>query len=331
MSKQKNQTKQTFFNIKEEAELMKFLVGKFPEKKRTAIKSLLTNKQISINYVQVSQYDHQLKKGDELIINWERTQRNFSHKSLDIIYEDPYILIAYKHAGLLSVASLSESKKTVLSILKEQVQSEDPRNRIYAVNRLDREISGLMVLAKTTSIKRKLQDILGSEDSTRKFTAVVNGSVEKNRGTVRSYLKENSALIMYSSLEDNGGKYSVTHYKTIQRSKFYSLLELKLETGRKNQIRVQMQDIGHSVVGDKKYGKGQNPISRIALDANYLEFLHPVTGKKIKFESKIPAKFLSLLKEKEVKEVIEVKELRELKDVVKKVVKKNSTKLKSKK
>jgi 23S rRNA pseudouridine1911/1915/1917 synthase len=294
MSKQKNQTKQTFFNIKEEIELMKFLTNKFPEKKRTAIKSLLSNKQISINYQQISQFNHLLKKGDELIVSWDKMQRGFSHKSIDIIFEDPYIMVVYKHAGLLSVASLKESNRTVLSILKEQVQSEDPKNKIYAVNRLDREISGLMVFAKTSTIKRKLQDILGSEESTRKFTALVNGSVEKNRGTIRSYLKENSALIMYSSLEDNGGKYSVTHYKTIKRSKFYSLLELKLETGRKNQIRVHMQDIGHSVVGDKKYGDKKNPISRIALDANYLEFLHPVTGKKIKFESKTPAKFLSL-------------------------------------
>ncbi len=298
MSKQKNKTKQTSFIIKKECELMKFLIAEFPQKKRTAIKSLLSNKQISVNYKQVSQYNHVLKKGDEMIINWERTQRNFSHKSLDIIYEDPYIIVVHKRAGLLSVASLSESKKTVLSILKEQVQSEDPKSRIYVVNRLDREISGLMVLAKTSSVKRKLQDILNSDDGTRKFIAVADGLVKKDKGTIRSYLKENSALIMYSSLEDNGGKYSVTHYKVLKRSKRYSLVELELETGRKNQIRVQMQQIGHSLVGDKKYGKGQNPISRIALDGNYLEFLHPVTNKKVKFESKTPDKFLSLLGDK---------------------------------
>jgi 23S rRNA pseudouridine1911/1915/1917 synthase len=165
------------------------------------------------------------------------------------------------------------------------------------VHRLDKDTSGIMLFAKNEKMKATLQENWKEIVTERMYTALVEGNVKKQSGTITSWLTESKTFKMYSSSFDNGGKQAITHYKKIRGNKNYSLLEVMLETGRKNQIRVHMEEIGHPIVGDKKYGAHGNPLKRVGLHATTLVFKHPVTGKQMKFTSKVPKKFNKLLKE----------------------------------
>jgi 23S rRNA pseudouridine1911/1915/1917 synthase len=186
-------------------------------------------------------------------------------------------------------------------MLSKMVKKEDRDNLIFVVHRLDRETSGLMLFAKSYDIQQLLQKAWQETVVERSYVVVVEGQVEQNQATITSWLKENRALIMYSSQTENDGQKAITHYKVLKRNDLYSLLEVNLETGRKNQIRVHLKDIGHSVLGDKKYGSTQNPLGRMALHARVLAFKHPITGKEVRFETPIPRRFLGLFGEKEYK------------------------------
>ncbi len=150
------------------------------------------------------------------------------------------------------------------------------------------------MFAKSMEIQEKVQKTWDETILDRIYVALVEGNVEKEEGTITSWLKESVALKMHSAPYDNGGQKAITHYKVLEKNKYFSLLEVKLETGRKNQIRVHLQDIGHPVVGDKKYGSKQNPIGRVGLHARVLAFVHPITGKIVRFETNVPRKFLTV-------------------------------------
>jgi len=162
------------------------------------------------------------------------------------------------------------------------------------LHRLDRDTSGVMMFAKSEKIQQLLQNAWKEAVLERSYIAVVEGLVTKEEGTITSWLTESKAFIMYSSRTPNGGQKAVTHYQVLKKNKNYSLLEVKLETGRKNQIRVHMKDIGHSIIGDKKYGATKHPIGRLGLHARVLAFTHPVTGEEVRYETDIPKVFLSL-------------------------------------
>ena len=169
---------------------------------------------------------------------------------------------------------------------------------MYIVHRLDRDTSGLMMFAKDEKTQNTLRDNWHDIVTDRRYVAVVAGEMEKDAGTVSSWLTDRT-LYVYSSPTDDGGKESVTHYRTIKRANGYSLVELNLETGRKNQIRVHMQDLGHPIIGDGRYGLEEiNPIGRLALHAFKLCFYHPVTGELMRFETPYPAEFKKLFLKK---------------------------------
>jgi 23S rRNA pseudouridine1911/1915/1917 synthase len=195
---------------------------------------------------------------------------------------------------MLSIATDRREDQTAYSILSRHVKQQSPTHKIFIVHRLDRETSGVMVFAKSEKIQKLLQETWGPTTKERTYLAVVGGVLAQSSGTIVSYLNESKALIVYSSQNPNQGQKAITHYETIQSNKQFSLLKVNLETGRKNQIRVHMQDLGHSVVGDKKYGSNLNPIGRLGLHAWVLGFTHPITKEKMRFETKVPPKFLSL-------------------------------------
>jgi 23S rRNA pseudouridine1911/1915/1917 synthase len=178
----------------------------------------------------------------------------------------------------------------------EHVRKANPRNRVFVVHRLDRDTSGVMMYAKSEKVQQALQNSWKESVPERTYVALVEGSVNKSEGTIQSWLKESKTLQVYSSPTPNGGQKAITHFKVLQRTNAFSLMEIRLDTGRKNQIRVHMQDIGHSVVGDKKYGSTQNPIGRLGLHALVIVFHHPGTGELMRFETKIPDKFLRVFK-----------------------------------
>ena len=284
------------FKVKEQNELMKFLIENLPNKNRNNIKSLLKNKQVLVDGAAISQFNHPLNPGQEVMI----TESRFSDKDMKgikVVYEDEYLIAIEKASGILSIATDKEREKTAYNIVKNYVKSRNPLEKLFIVHRLDRETSGVMIFAKTEEMQQILQTNWQKMVLERTYVAVVEGKVEKNSDTIISYLKENSAFVTFSSdKEIEGSKKAVTHYTVLKRSKGFSLVEANIETGRKNQIRVHMQSLGHSVVGDKKYGATTNPLGRLGLHAKSIIFKHPKTGKVLSFQTGIPAKFSGMFK-----------------------------------
>lgn len=273
---------------------MKFLLTQMPDKSRNTIKSILAHRQISVNNQVITKFDYPLEAGQQVKVNWNKVEEEPRYNGLKILYEDPYIIVIDKQAGLLSIATAKERQQTAYFILTEHVRKVNRKNRVYIVHRLDKDSSGVMMFAKSIEVQEILQRDWEKAVIDRKYVVVVEGMVEEPQGTIISWLKESSALIMYSCKFDNGGQKAITHYQVLKKSEDYTLLEAKLETGRKNQIRVHMQSIGHSIIGDKKYGSTQNPIKRLGLHALLLAFKHPVTGEEMRFETNIPKNFSCL-------------------------------------
>lgn len=286
--------KQTCLQVTEKTELLKFLITQMPDKGRNSIKSLLAHRQISVDSKVTTLYNQPLEVGQQVIVSGLKVLEEIQPQGLRIVFEDPYIIVIEKQAGMLSIATALEKEHTAYNILSEHVKKRDSKNRIFVVHRLDRETSGVMMFAKSEEVKEALQNAWKEVVLERSYIVVVEGFVSKDQGTITSWLKENKALCMYSSRTPNDGQKAVTHYQVLKKNNSYSLLEVKLETGRKNQIRVHMQDIGHSVIGDKKYGGSKSPINRLGLHAQVLTFQHPISGEEVRFESQIPKGFLNL-------------------------------------
>lgn len=285
--------RQTQFKVTEAMELFDFLVSKMPSASRKTLKNMLTHSQVTVNDKTVTQYNTKLSPGQTVSITKQKvTKHQANLKGVEILFEDDAILVINKAAGVLSMAGKNPSELTAYRQLTDYVKEIHPRNRLFIVHRLDRDTSGVMVFAKSEAVKETLQKNWHSDVKERKYTAMVEGVVNERPGTISSWLTEGKTLKVYSSPYDNGGKHAVTHYKKLQGNRHFSLLEVQLETGRKNQIRVHMQEIGHSVVGDKKYGARQNPLKRLGLHATTLVFKHPITQKNVSFNAPAPAAFL---------------------------------------
>ena len=292
-------TQYTDYMVKEPMELMEFLAAKMPDASRTKLKSLLSKRIVYVDSVITTQYNFPLKPGMKVQISREKGRKEFSNRLLKIVYEDAYIIVVEKMQGLLSVNTERQKERTAYTILNEYVQRSGRQHHVYIVHRLDRDTSGLMMFAKDEKTQNTLRDNWHNIVTDRRYVAVVAGEMENNAGMVRSWLTDRK-LYVYSSPTDDGGKESVTHYRTIKRANGFSLVELVLETGRKNQIRVHMQDLGHPIIGDGRYGLEEvNPINRLALHAFKLCFHHPVTGELMQFETPYPGEFKKLfLKQK---------------------------------
>lgn len=286
--------KETVLTVSEPDELLPFLLAKLPGG-RNHIKAILTRGQVSVGGRATTKHNHPVRPGQEVTVSWTKTFEQEILRGVTILYEDQDLLVVDKVAGLLSVASENEKSETAYAMLTAYVRRENPKNRIFVVHRLDRDTSGVMLYAKSEQVQESLQNAWDEAVEARTYAALVEGAVRKPEGTITSWLKESKTLKMYSSPYPNDGQKAVTHYKVLKQNREFSLLELELETGRKNQIRVHMEDMGHPIVGDKKYGSRMNPIGRLGLHAHAIAFHHPVSGSLLRFESKIPKSFLRLL------------------------------------
>ncbi|MGQ8335617.1 RluA family pseudouridine synthase [Sunxiuqinia sp. A32] len=293
-SRRPSQPKTLSFKVKKQEELMVFLIEQLPHKNRNNIKTMLKKRQIVVDGKAVTQYNYLLKPGQKVELATAPAPEAKQMRGISIVYEDKDLIIVNKKAGLLSMATAKEKRETVYSILSSYVKDKNKNNKIFIVHRLDRETSGLMMFAKSEEMQGLLQESWEKTIFERSYLAVIEGQLPEPQGKISSYLFESSAFIVYSRQDPEKGQLAITHYKTVKSNENYSMLKVNLETGRKNQIRVHMQDLGHPIIGDKKYGSTANPIGRLGLHARVLAFNHPITGKKIRFETSIPGSFLKL-------------------------------------
>lgn len=288
---------ETTLRVNEPAELMQFLLAKMGGMSRNSVKSLLSHRQVMVNGKVTTLFNTALKAGDTVLISSARGNIELTHPKLKVIFEDQYLIVVEKKEGLLTVTTGKSDETTAFSILKNYVKKASPQNRIYVVHRLDRETSGVIMFAKTREIQLALQENWHRVITRRVYVALVEGKVEKPEDTIVTWLTENEkSLKIHSSKVDNGGQQAVTHYRTIKSNDKFSLLEVELETGRKNQIRAHMQDIGHPIVGDKKYGSEVSPIGRVGLHARVLAFIHPMSLENVTFETHVPKTFTSVFR-----------------------------------
>ena len=245
----------------------------------------------------ITQFDYALKPGMKVSVSkTKKNQEVFKSRYIKIVYEDRYVIVVEKNVGILSMAA-GHSTLNVKTVLDDYFHKTRQNCQAHVVHRLDRDTSGLMIYAKDKQTELALEDDWHHNVYDRRYVALVSGEMEEDEGTVANWLKDNKAYITYASETDNGGKYAVTHFHTLQRTTEHSLVEYKLETGRKNQIRVHTADMGHPICGDIKYGNGDDPCGRLCLHAYVLCFYHPVTHQPMEFETPIPNEFIRAMKE----------------------------------
>lgn len=285
------------FTVGEECQLHQFLAEKFDGKSRSALKSLLAHRRVSVNGTVTTAYDSVLRKGDKVSINRGRAAAELHHPMLRIVFEDKHIIVVDKRNGLLSMGTDKQRDKTAYSILSHHVKLEDPANRIFIVHRLDRETSGLMIFAKSEEIKHRLQADWHRIVIDRKYIAVADGVMPATEGTIDAPLAENRNRKMFVSRtpEEDNAVDAVTHYRVLRSRGGRSLVELSLETGRKNQIRAHLEHVGCPVAGDKKYSSRSTDAGRVCLHAYKLALYHPVTGEELFFSTSIPKLFDNLI------------------------------------
>ena len=280
------------FNIDTEATLLAFLFDKLAPRSRTDIKSVLAHSHVLHNGNVTTQFDEQLLPGDEVVINFSRPFATLNNRMVKLLWEDDDLVVIAKESGLLSVpAGARTREKTAQQIVDDYVYAQDGRSHAYVVHRLDQFTSGILIFAKNSAVQRKLRDSWNTYIVERKYMAIVEGKPKQPEGEVQSYLTENKAMKVYSTRDPEKGKLSVTRYKVNKSSRGYSQVDVQILTGRKNQIRVHLSDLGCPIAGDIKYGAQSNPWGRMMLHNYLLQFIHPVTKENLKFELPLPQKF----------------------------------------
>lgn len=278
------------FKVLADAILIDFIMEKMHGISRNRAKALISNRVVLVNNAITTHPLAELKAGQVVQLDRSKHKKSFRSNDIDIVYEDPYLLVVDKRPGLLSMSN-NTRQQTVQTVLNYYLEKGGGRNTSHLVHRLDRDTSGLMVYAKDVQTQQSLINGWQQLVTDRRYLALVEGELESPRGRIQSWLTEDKRFITHSSPVDNGGKFAVTHYNVLEASNGYSLVECELETGRKNQIRVHMADMGHPVVGDFKYGSEIDPMRRLGLHAYMLCFTHPVTGKHLRFETPVPVLF----------------------------------------
>jgi 23S rRNA pseudouridine1911/1915/1917 synthase len=288
--------KQKQYVVQQPAQLLEFLLAHVTGEGRNAIKSMLARGQIAVDGRAVTVFNYELRSGQIVTLSKDRVVEPPPLHGLSIMYEDDAIIVINKEHGVLSIATDKDEELTAYRQLNAYVRAFNERNRIFIVHRLDRDTSGVMVFAKSEQVQQTMQNDWRERVKERTYVALVDGHVRKPEGKVESWLKENKAMKMYSSPYPGDGLHAITHYKVMQSNRQFSLLEVNLETGRKNQIRVHMQDIGHPIAGDKRYGSDSRVLGRLGLHAKVLAFEHPTKKEVVRFATDVPSSFLKPLR-----------------------------------
>ena len=256
------------------------------------IKNYIKNGMVTVNNKIITNSSFLLHDGYKIEISYNK--RIIPEYNLDILYEDNYLIAINKPSGLLSISNDKEKEITAYRMVSDYIKKNNKNKYIFVVHRLDQDTSGILMFCKNENIRDKMQDNWNTIVKKRGYIAIVDGKLSGN-GTIHSYLLENKQQFVYSS-KNNQGKEAITHYSVLKSNNNYSLVQVFIDTGRRNQIRVHLSEKGYPIVGDKKYKCKTNPIKRLCLHANILEFIHPVTKKLIHIESDIPSGFNKIVK-----------------------------------
>ena len=278
--------------VKNDGYLLDYLYNNLdmPNKK---IKQYLQHGSIYVNNNKTTKYNYKISNG--MVINIDTENKNRKELPFNIIYEDNHIIVVNKPSGLLTVSTPKEKEKTLFHIVAQYLKSKDKFAKVYIVHRLDKDTSGVVVLAKDEKTKNLLQKNWNENVLLREYTCVVVGKPKKKEDRIEQYLKETKTNLVYP-VKNKDGKQAITNYKVIKENKDYSLLKINIETGRKNQIRVAMKSINTPILGDKKYGDKKSKEDRIFLHANKLKMYYPVIKKNILFETEVPQTFKKIMR-----------------------------------
>jgi 23S rRNA pseudouridine1911/1915/1917 synthase len=277
--------------VKKESELLEYLYENLDMPKKR-VKQYLTHGAIYVNNNRVKQYNYKVVPGMNIMIDTE--SKNKKTLPFEVLFEDEHIIVVNKPSGLLTIATAKEKERTLYHIVREYLVSKDKHAKVFIVHRLDKDTSGIVVLAKDEKTKNQLQENWNEYVSLREYAAVVHGHLKESSGRVVQNLLETKTNLVYVS-RGNEGKEAITNYKVIKESEKYSLVSVNIETGRKNQIRVAFQTLRHPIVGDKKYGEKADKETRLYLHANRLKMYYPVLKKDILFETANPQEFKKIM------------------------------------
>ena len=283
--------KQTFV-VDKEISLLDAIFNFKRDMSKKSIKSYIRNKMVRVNGNVITNNNYIMNKNDIVEICYEK--RVIPKYDLDILYEDEYLIIINKPSGLLSISNDKEKDVTAYRMVSDYVKTNNKRNFIFVVHRLDQDTSGVLMFCKNEKIRDKMQDNWNTIVKKRGYIALVDGKMSGN-GTFRSFLMEDKRQFVYSS-KSGIGKEAITHYNVIKNNSNYSMVQVFIDTGRRNQIRVHLSEHGYPIVGDKKYRCKTNPIKRLCLHANLLEFIHPVSKKMISIRCDVPDEFRKLVR-----------------------------------
>ena len=278
------------YPVTEPAALLPFLLEQVKGKSRNNVKSLLSRRLVAVDGVPVSQFDTPLTPGQQVTILSASAPRADA-LPFPLLYEDEHLIVVNKPAKLLSVATDKEKTRTAYHMVTDYVKSRKVGSRIFVLHRLDRDTSGVLMFARDAETKELFQSRWNGIVTRRGYLAVVEGVPRPDRNTIRSYLIETDTHLSFSGKPGPNAKEAVTSYQVVKAGNGYALLDISIETGRKNQIRVHMKEQGHPVAGDRQYGARTNPIGRLCLHAGELSFIHPATGEPVTFKAKMPRDF----------------------------------------
>lgn len=277
--------------VTKEGELLDYLYNNLDMPKKR-VKQYLTHGAIFVNNNRTTKYNYKVVPGMNIVINTDN--KNKKTLPFDILFEDDHIIVVNKPSGLLTIATNKEKDKTLYHIVREYLISKDRNARVFIVHRLDKDTSGIVVLAKDEKTKNKLQENWNEYVTLREYVAVVHGKLKETSDRIVQRLKETKTNLVYVS-RDKEGKEAITNYKVIKENENYSLVSINIETGRKNQIRVAFNTLRHPIVGDKKYSEIKDKESRLYLHANRLKMYYPELRKEILFETATPNEFKKIM------------------------------------
>ena len=291
----RNKAKEPTYPVHEETTLLPFLLANVKGKSRNNLKSLLARRLVAVDGKPEHRFDHPLAPGQIVtILSVSAPERD--SLPFEIIHEDDHLIAINKPAGLLSIANEKEKSRTAYHMVTDYVKNQNMDNRVFVVHRLDKETSGVLLFAKDEATKVAFQEGWNERVIRRGYTAIVEGVPEEPKGTIRSFLIETATHMVFSGDPGPNAKEAITHYRTLKTGGGYAMLDVEIDTGRKNQIRVHMKDLEHPIAGDKRYDAETNPLGRLCLHAGELILRHPLTGEEMTFRARTPKEFHRLFR-----------------------------------